>query len=53
MASTQQLRKKVTLARLIYRRALAAYNRALAKYAGARQAAGLPILPAKFHRGNR
>jgi hypothetical protein len=52
MASIQQLRKKATLARRIYRRALAAYNKALAKYAGARQAAGLPLLPPKFHRGN-
>jgi hypothetical protein len=53
MASIQKLRKKVTLARRIYRRALAVYNSALARYAAARQIAGLPMLPPKFHRGNR
>ncbi|HYM76129.1 MAG TPA: hypothetical protein VE377_09150 [Candidatus Dormibacteraeota bacterium] len=52
MASIRLLRSKTTLARRVYRRALAAYNKALAKYAGARQTAGLSPLPPKFHKGN-
>jgi len=51
--SIRNLRSKTTLARRVYCRALAAYNKALAKYAGARQAAGLPLLPPSFHKGNR
>ncbi len=50
--SIRTLRKKTTAARRVYRRALAAYNRALVRYAGARQASGLSLLPPKFHKGN-
>ena len=52
MASIRILRNKVTDSRREFRRALARFNKVLAKYAAARRAIGLPVLPAKFHKGN-
>jgi hypothetical protein len=50
MASIRILRKKATATRRVFRKALVAYNHALAKYAAARRAAGCAYLPPKFFR---